>query len=87
MEKNRPNWTKNRHSQIHKIDIIGQYVRKWTQLGNLDIRLGKIEQNDKARKNTYVEARCTETLALLKKATFFPKLIFIHRRKKAKEIM
>lgn len=54
---------------------------KWTQLGNLDIRLGKIEQNDKARKNTYVEARCTETLALLKKATFFPKLIFIHRRK------
>ena len=30
---------------------------KWTQLGNLDIRLGKIEQNDKARKNRYVEAR------------------------------
>ena len=57
MEKNRPNWTKNRHSQIHKIDIIGKYVRKWTQLGNLDIRLGKIEQNDKTRKNRYVEAR------------------------------
>ena len=30
---------------------------KWTQLGNLDIRLGKIEQNDKTRKNRYVEAR------------------------------
>ena len=38
---------------------------KWTQLGNLDIRLGKIEQNDKTRKNRYVEAQCTETLALL----------------------